>query len=394
MEVYVFNPEADLALAADTAHYIPPANVRQMAQDLALLPACYAPSGGFVLAASAYNEAFLESWRQAFGADVRLLVPPQLPEAEGAHVVPWGWNRALRTHLLEQGMREDGLPLQAELDKYRQMASRTEASALLRALAGLPGCGGRADNLRTLDDCRRYVEGTPGGSVLKAPWSGSGRGLRWCRTGFPPQVRDWCVRMLQTQGAVVASPLYDKVEDVAFEYEADGQGGVRYAGCSSFCTNSGGAYLGNRLLPADELRARLCGYLPAEVWDEVRRWHIRLLSRHYSAGGYRGYLGVDMMVCRGQSGGFFLHPCVEVNLRMNMGVVCCALQHRYLHPGFRGEFRIEYFPTARLLQERHQSDEARYPLVWRDGRVWSGYLPLVPVTPRSRYRAYVCGVGQ
>ena len=34
--------------------------------------------------------------------------------------------------------------------------------------------------------------------------------------------------------------------------------------------------------------------------------------------------------------------------------------------------------------ERHEQDMQSYPLVVKDGRVVSGYLPLVPVTPKSQ----------
>jgi hypothetical protein len=45
MELYLFNPDSDLALANNEANYIAPASARRMAQDMALLPIWYAAPG-------------------------------------------------------------------------------------------------------------------------------------------------------------------------------------------------------------------------------------------------------------------------------------------------------------------------------------------------------------
>lgn len=42
MELYVFNPDADMALGNNEENYMAPATIRRMAEDLALLPVWYA----------------------------------------------------------------------------------------------------------------------------------------------------------------------------------------------------------------------------------------------------------------------------------------------------------------------------------------------------------------
>ena len=43
-------------------------------------------------------------------------------------------------------------------------------------------------------------------------------------------------------------------------------------------------------------------------------------------GKYKGPLGVDMMIVKDYlAGGYFLHPCVEVNLRRTMGHVALSI---------------------------------------------------------------------
>lgn len=54
---------------------------------------------------------------------------------------------------------------------------------------------------------------------------------------------------------------------------------------------------------------------------------------------YAGYLGVDMMICRfALLPEFRIHPCVEINLRMNMGLVSRMLYDRMYDPGLAERF--------------------------------------------------------
>ena len=84
-----------------------------------------------------------------------------------------------------------------------------------------------------------------------------------------------------------------------------------------------------------------------------------------------------MMICHfpDEAPVYRIHPCVEINLRMNMGVVAWLLTDRYLAADAEGVFRIDYYPLAGQALE--------------ENRVCAGYLPLVPVTPQSRYRAFL-----
>ena len=56
---------------------------------------------------------------------------------------------------------------------------------------------------------------------------------------------------------------------------------------------------------------------------------------------YDGHLGVDMMLYRRADGTIGLDPCVEVNLRCTMGLVCSVLGERQ---GRRGTFHITDTP--------------------------------------------------
>ena len=385
MKLYIFNPDADLALADGGDNYIAPAAARLMAGDLALLPVWYAGEGDGVWAPSAYNDSFLKRMRDSFALDARLVTYPELPDYADADVVPWGWNLSLRRKLMQGGFPSGRLPSVEDLCFYRQCASREHVAGCLEAFRGIPSCRGESVALRDLPACREYVEGR-GHVLLKAPWSGSGKGLCWCTGTFTSSVAGWCAKVLRGQGCVVASPVYDKVVDFAMEFDKDKEGRVSFIGYSLFHTNDRGAYGGNLLLSDAQIEEYLTRYVPLETLHRVREVAKDVLERRFV--GYAGCLGIDMMVCRSGEG-FWIHPCVEVNLRMNMGIVAGSLYRRLLAPDAVGYFRIEYHTSPDTLRAYHFKDETAYPLTWHEGRIMSGYMPLVPVTPSSCYRAYI-----
>ena len=397
MKLYVFNPDADMALGNNEENYMAPATIRRMAEDLALLPIWYAQPGSGVLASSAYNADYLKQMQQLFRLDVHLVTEPELPDYADVRVMPWGWNPAIRKRMLKGGVLEKNLPTPDALDKYRMKAARSNALAF-RALfysnkidytCGDGCCLVEADGGTTAispDIIGRYKEGC----VFKSLWSGSGKGLCWCRHGFTKNVSDWCSRALKENGGFVMEPIFDKVEDFAMEFYSDGRGKLLFVGYSRFVTDDKGAYRGNILTSDEQVEEWIQQYVPFEAFVRIRNMMQKALETSYAT-SYMGFLGVDMMVCRQKEGHpYAINPHVEINLRMNMGIVSHVLSDHFIVPGGEGRFSIDCFPTHEALMERHEQDMQSYPLVVKDGRVVSGYLPLVPVTPKSRYRAFVC----
>lgn len=389
MKLYVFNPETDMALANFQANYIPPAPIRRMAEELAMFPIWYAEPGSAVLAPSAYNQEFLQKMQRLFPLPVQLLTKPELAAHPDMQVLPWGWNPAFRRQMLDAGISACRLPAGEQLEHWRKLSGRHVAVELLKAFRDMEECCGSAACLLTPDACRRYADEV-GACLFKAPWSGSGKGLMWCRNGFDRITDAWCRRVHAEQGFIVGMPIYDKVCDFAMEFYSDGHGKVLFTGYSQFKTNAKGAYMGNSLEPDERIEQRLSGFIPLASLVRVRLRLQELLAGYFA--GYTGYLGVDMMVCREPSGAasrYALFPCVEVNMRMNMGVFSRLFHDRFMHPAACGKFRIEAYATPEELWQVHEAELAALPLRVSDGRLLSGYLPLVPVTPHSRYRAYV-----
>lgn len=389
VNLYIFNPEHDLALASGEANYMAPASARQMAADLALLPMWYAEKGAAVLAPSAYNFDFLRGMKDLLGVDTQLVTEPELGEVVDRVFSPWGWDPSLRKRLLTLGAEPSALPSDEVLAAWRHYSHRSQAVALLPKLRLNEYFCGESFYLETLDACRSFVEGRKA-CLLKAPLSGSGKGLNWCKGVFTSFISGWCGRVVASQGGVVGEPIYNKVEDFAMEFYADGEGKVVFAGYSLFHTGGSGMYAGNDLLPDEKIVRKLSEYVPGEELSRLKSCLEKELSALLGC-FYRGYLGVDMMICQfpDEAPCYRIHPCVEINLRMNMGMLARRLTDRYLASEAEGRFQIAYYPSAGVALEEHRQMSASHPLCIEDGRISSGYLPLVPVTRQSRYRAFI-----
>jgi len=116
-------------------------------------------------------------------------------------------------------------------------------------------------------------------------------------------------------------------------------------------------YRGNLLASDGMILSRLSEYVPEALIINVKDALMLFLAEHFS-GRYCGYVGVDMFICR-EHGGFRLAPCVEINVRMTMGLLARRICDLHL-PSLTGrglpeadgmyEMRVEYSPSPEALQ--------------------------------------------
>ena len=340
MRLLFFNPENDLALASGDSHYTPPASARQMAQDLQRLPLLWAQPDDLILLRD--GTVVDDCGHLTFNFQLSTI---------NYKLLPWGWSPLLVRQLSELGVPASLLPTEKQMKAYRQASSRERGvrllSALRQRLASEPLIIGESAWCTTEEDIwehhRRY-----GSSMLKAPWSGSGRGVH--PVSGTPTDKDvaWVRRVIARQGGVEIEPIYyNKVQDLALELWCEG-GQVRDEGLSLFTTTAGGVYSGNLVASEDEKLRLLSAYIPLELLAEVRRQIVDLLNDALRDGSlpswYTGPLGIDMMITANRqllTGNFqySLHPFIELNLRMTMGWVALQLG-RDLRPNEKRLFRI------------------------------------------------------
>lgn len=383
--MYLFNPEHDLALANFSPNYTPPASAALMAAELALLPVWYS-DGDPVLAEGEQHRLHLEAVRQLLPIPSSLVSCKEISKYTCQPIIPWGWNPSLRKRLITCGVQEEQLPSSAELLQLRNYSHRHHAVRILsELLAEEPAFCGESYYFTTLDDLLTYLQSFSGDKLLKMPLSGSGKGLIRILGAITDKQTDWCRRVMREQGGVVAEPVLNKVVDFAMEYYLE-EGRARFAGYSLFRAAASGAYLGNELLSDAHIMERLTAYIPAGLLDKLRESLTAKLAASFPH--YTGYAGVDMMIC--QTGeGYSVQPCVEINMRMNMGMVARIFHNRFMMEGGQGEFTVGYFkkPGSALLL--HQEMQRESPLRVVDGKIVSGYLSLTPVGADTRYSAYI-----
>ena len=331
MTIHIFNPEHDIALAANLSNFTAPHAGRQLRSDLGFLPALWAKEDDAVLVddqerAEQSYKRLTQSLKRHLGDDfrakgVRFVGLKQVGSLENVtRIDPWGWNVAQKAQLKRSGVVDNILPQDDRLEEIRQLSHRRTSAQVLPQLM-MEGTIGQSFECFTEIEIEALL-GRYDRLVLKAPWSSSGRGLRFVtRDSFTPQVKGWLRHLLEAQGSVMAEPFYDKERDFGVEFWATETGEIRYEGLSLFHT-SNGAYTGNLLATERLKREILSRYISTELLDNINEI-IKTELTPILKGKYTGPFGVDMMIVKGEK--FMLHPCVEINLRRTMGHVALAL---------------------------------------------------------------------
>ena len=259
-------------------------------------------------------------------------------------ITAWGWDASLVRRLCKRGVPRELMPSDEQLETIRQLSHRRTALAAAEACGVSPKgveCFEMNDVQTALDKYGRIV--------MKAPWSGSGRGLRWVDHTLSDLDKRWAEKIISSQGSVIVEPRCEVVQDFALEYyvgsrsaQVSGQqsispcAGTHFAGYSLFATQNG-VYRENLLLSDDEILQRLSGFVPLETISSAKT-SIGSWLQAYVAPKYEGPLGVDMFIYR-TADGYALNPMVEINFRHTMGHVAVALRGKTEEKTFRPEPR-------------------------------------------------------
>ena len=306
----LYNPENDIALANNALSYTPTRAVRAMRYGGSLLPLWWSEPGDELIVPEELMGKAQEMCR-------RWNLPCEPVTASSAFTaMPWGWSRSARRELQAAGVSH--LPTDEELEAMRNLSHRRTSIELLRALG--------ADKRlmpQEFDDPQQALQAIDSmerGAVVKMPWSGSGRGvfhsLEISRAMLEKTVRD----VIQAQGSIIVEHELGRERDLATLFYSDGER-VEYRGLSLFIADKHGHYQGN-VLASEERLQEMLGYDIEPLAQRIASW----LSPRV-APVYKGWLGVDMMV-HNTLGKSEVWPCIEINLRLTMGVLAHCLHKR------------------------------------------------------------------
>ncbi len=402
--VYIFNPQNDLALATGGINYVAPPFALQMAHDLAVLPAFIAEPGALIITDSDLDSEWLEHLNDTFGLDVHAVKRNELRHMSDYRIMPWGWCLDMRRRLIKWGASRDSLPTKDEIYHLRGLSHRRVSTLIhlrLQELLGQQLCPMPVE-LATTSEVMAFVK-KHRQCYIKTPWSSSGRGIYHTIDGATPELEQWCRGALKRQGSVMCEVALDKTMDFAVEYHcSDGKATMR--GYSVFETDSHSQYSQGEVAPTDVLKQKITAQYPHldEVVTALTQTLNELVAPHYT-----GWMGVDMILFNAQcynnaqctmhnaqsapltsphstlpsqlkTG---LNPCIELNLRPTMGAITSVLGDRIIAP----------HTTARFVIEQRSSTSDKWSdlpePVLKEGRLSSGAFALTPPSPTALYRA-------
>ena len=338
--LYIFNATGDLALANGDENYNPPSILSRFEKDLSFLPAFIGDEGDFVLSEKNINEQFLKRWGE-MGVGLPNIVEKS-PRPINA-LVPWSWNQVVHKQLSEWkpfcSVNFLESPVANWNPKLKALSSRMYALELLNWLYGKGSSSRwlipefRPIPCYSLEEVIRLQKNW-GRIVLKLPWSSSGRGIQFLRNiELNVSNIQWIKSGLQQQGFLMVESVLEKSADFSLHFFVDSNG-IAYRGCTKFFTSSNGAYAGHFL--NFNLNEEI-GLL--EFINEFTSCYIEFFQTTGLNNIYRGWFGVDIMKVFAQGKDFF-QPCVEINLRLNMGTLALRLNQHFPH--FKGLLKIAH----------------------------------------------------
>lgn len=362
----MFYPENDVALASGLSRFTAPKNAEALRCDCSFLLRWIADDDDYVIHSKADNR-FGQSAAELFGLHSRRFVPGTAGSGS-FRLRPWGWSAASREMLLRYGIPESALPSGPTLGNLRMLSHRRSSIAINSRLAAsgidippMPVELFLSDELsRILARGERLM--------IKAPWSSSGRGVVDSSSLKPDELLRRSTGIIRRQGSVVVEKHLDCIENFAMLFEVSDTK-ASFIGLSLFENRNGAAYAGNIVAPQNVLRQRIASLIDVSALDNLSAALENILSELVGS-DYEGYCGVDMMLYRDDNGSTRIAPCIELNLRMTMGVVALILAEKRLAAGSVGMMTMDSCAGF---------DDA----VVSDCRLVEGTIPLTP--PGNRF---------
>ncbi|MCQ2284508.1 MAG: hypothetical protein MJZ57_06375 [Bacteroidales bacterium] len=373
MNLYLFNPEHDYALANNDPHFMAPASAVRFADECALFLQYLIPEDGILFLPYREHLRFYDTATKAF-----MEHPPHIDK-----IVPWGWDALMRQqcspfftgHLLDAQRI-------ANTHALAHRANTISAMEFLREQCPSIEIPTAATLLLSAKEVEKFVT-EQREVILKSPYSGNGRGNLYAHEGqYTPTLARQSSGVIRRQGAILGEPLYNLVQDFALEFLCH-KGRVSFAGYSLFNTRHYG-YAGNVLCSDECIEHTLSQWVSISQLHEIRT-KLTTYLQMFVAPDYDGYVGVDMFVYQ-ENREYKINPMVEMNIRMTMGMAAHILYEKYVHPNATGTMELLYRPKP---GEIHAHITSQPPMQYQDDKWFSGTLALNPITETTQYAVIV-----
>lgn len=324
--VHLFNPANDEALGSNNRWHTPSRHALQYQHDCELLPIWWANDGDFIIAPH-HSDEEIKAVADEAQVNVR-----RYPQGAYAEPTPWGWSRDAKRQFEEAGVPATCLPTDDDIQQIRTLSHRQLAVDVNNDLYNHTGIS--APNRPRLYSDTHQMEIHGGDDcLLKRPWSCSGRGVFPTSTLTDAEQLRLAGGIIKRQGSVIVEDVLPKAMDMSVLMYADGAG-ITHQAWSLFQTMPDGRYIGSIVAPQLEIKKRLHD---AAIFYGNHKADFKRLSdefmeilHKYIPSLYKGWIGIDMLAYHssGKESQLQLAPCIEINMRMTMGVVAILLANK------------------------------------------------------------------
>lgn len=401
-DIYFFNPTCEYAIANGNASWHPNKILQKMESDLSAIQMFLAKPEDFVLVDRIPSDSFISSLKNlGFNIPQFILKNPakstkDFISLKKDKLLPWGWSpaahKALSTFKNNCSAEFKNSPVLNWKPEYKALYSKKFASEILKdIIENYPNENYISDEqLTTVCATKTEIEiqlQKWGKLMVKAPWSSSGRGLQpITKTPVHEKVWEKILAMVKDQGFVIVEPYLNKVLDLAFQFELK-KGKVSFLGFSNFSTDYKGQYNGNSLngLPwtLDQKVLDFAHSIPEKIIPTL----IKLIESNKLSECYEGYFGVDTLIFRDKDNSLKINPCLEINVRQNMGLLALQFE-RIIDKNTQGVYRTFFQPKKTFFQFKKEM-EAKNPLVLTSGKIKSGFVALTDTKEDTLFGAYL-----
>ncbi|MEG0700735.1 MAG: hypothetical protein RR442_04280 [Muribaculaceae bacterium] len=384
-KTYIFNPDNDLALAFGGENYTAPPMATCLRYDLQMLPAWYCDENSSILANAPENQQWLDNLSKNLHLKSEIIKTSQLSTID-TDFMAWGWSHDMRKRLIDCNVPQDRLPSKNYIDKIRNLSHRSTSIIIHNALreelsmnfSPIPIELHDFDSIKSFAKEHQYC-------YIKAPWSSSGKGIFRVLDINAIDFKRWTNGILLRQGSLLCEEALDKVLDFAMEFYCK-NGIATFSGYSIFNNDNHCSFDNGLVMPTMMLHNNLIAiYGNENIILDVRNTLEKILTT-IIAPHYTGYLGIDMLFYR-DAKKIKLNPCVELNLRMTMGMVTSIIGDKLLAPQSQGKFAIRYYKTTQEIVNTITQKAIESPIKYSNGKIISGTQFLTPTYQASHYAA-------
>ena len=145
MNLHIFNPEHDIALACNKKRFTAPHAAQELRMSIGWIPALWASDGDMVLVDDVAFAIKATAKCKEKKAEVLFVSDADLKGIKFDCVLPWGWDRAVKTRLIDDGVPAELMPSDNVMEHLRLLSSRVQTKSALKHLReGLEGTCGEA----------------------------------------------------------------------------------------------------------------------------------------------------------------------------------------------------------------------------------------------------------